>query len=75
MWCDSYYLAELRDDGAAEDRSFSVACSFMARVREFKPGEDGIMADRRRTVRWPHGEVEKIREVRKEYPDVAVVWM
>ena len=71
---DSYYLAELATTVPQKTIIF-CGVSFMGEsAKILSPEKTVIMADRSADCPMAHMvEVEKIREVRKEYPDVAVV--
>ena len=71
---DSYYLAELATTVPQKTIIF-CGVSFMGEsAKILSPEKTVIMADRSADCPLAHMvEVEKIREVRKEYPDVAVV--
>ena len=71
---DSYYLAELATTVPQKTIIF-CGVSFMGEsAKILSPEKTVIMADRSADCPMVHlVEVEKIREVRKEYPDVAVV--
>ena len=71
---DSYYLAELATTVPQKTIIF-CGVSFMGEsAKILSPEKTVIMADRSADCPMAHMvEVEKIREVRKEYSDVAVV--